>query len=656
MMTNSKFNHKSWGLMLVLMGAVVASTLAVIHQEWAYPVGQLFATSLPLEQFAKQLQILPTMMVAMLAGGLLSAASLLLQQVVNNTLASDTTLAVGGGANMTMMVVALFLPQWGLYGSFWVAFFGAVLSMAVVFLLSMRAKFNPVSLVLSGLMVNILLHALANLCLVFFSEMAMGVMMWSGGVLTQASWDNALWLSAVSVGLVVALLPLIKPLTLMGLDDATAKSLGVPVHVIRTLTILLVAMVVAVVVARLGVLSFAGLAGATLANILAVRHVGARLGVGFVVGGLLLWLTSNIATLMMPVVGFIIPAGAMTAILGSLIIIYLILKQKSERLDDEKPLAIAQRKAVNFPLFIIMLAVVFGLALVIVPNASGFGLSMDWGLISQFRLPRTLGACAVGMMLAVAGVLLQHLTKNPMASPEVLGVSGGSALGVVAMFLFMPLFGVANTNALIAIGGIGGAMAVLLAVLWLSSRLPSSYLLLVGIAISALTTGVLTLIRLSGDPRLGAVLSWLSGTTYHITPMMSVVLCGCAVACVIVSLMLVRPTNLISLGDTIAMGRGVSVKWYYAILLTLIAVLSAVATLAVGPLSFIGLVIPHLALSLGAVALRSQLLLSALLGSILLVVADYLGRYVIFPYEIPAGTLSAIVGAGYFIYLMTKMK
>lgn len=647
--------HKS--AVLGMLGVlVVISSVALVSTQWAYPVHELFAHDAPLIQLAKQYEIIATMMVALLAGGILSVASLLLQQIIGNTLASDTTLAVGSGANMTMMLVALFLPNLGLYGSFWVAMMGALLSIGATFLLSLRSNFNPITLMLSGLMINILLYAIANLLLIFFSEMSLGLMMWSGGILTQSSLDTTYHLGIIAVASSLALMPLIKPLTLMGLDDSTAKSLGVSVQKIRLISVMLVAIMVATVVSQLGVLSFAGLAGATLANALSIHHVGRRLAVGFVAGGLLLWLTSNVSALLSAKFSLIIPAGAMSGILGAPIIIYLILKQKNQHINDDAPISIPKRKPINVLAYLALLVVITIMALTITPHALGFGFNADMALIGEFRLSRTLGALSVGAMLAIAGTLLQRLTQNPMASPEVLGVSGGSALGVVAFFVIGSWLGLAHSNTFIIAGGVLGALAVLGVILWLSSRLSHGHLLLVGVAISALTTGVMTLLRLSGDPRLQTILTWLSGSTYHLNLGTAMMLCVCLMMSVIITLVLSKTVQLISLGDEVARGRGVSVRFFYGLLLFIIAILSAIATLAMGPLSFVGLVVPHLAISMGATTLTAQLRLSALLGAMLLVVADYVGRYVIFPYEIPAGTLSAIVGAGYFVYLTLRKK
>ena len=104
-----------------------------------------------------------------------------------------------------------------------------------------------------------------------------------------------------------------------------------------------------------------------------------------------------------------------------------------------------------------------------------------------------------------------------------------------------------------------------------------------------------------------------------------------------------------------ARNLGVAVTPVTLSLLALVAALSTASTLAVGPLSFIGLMVPHLATSLGAVKLERQLLLAALLGAGVMVMADWIGRYVMFPYELPAGTVAAIIGGGYFLWLIRKV-
>lgn len=645
-------------VLLVMLILALVSSYAVVTQLWHWPISKLWqaSTQLPIEIMAIQLQIVPTMWIAIVAGGLLGVVSVLLQQLVKNSLASDTTLGVGSGAQMALLIVTLFFPSFGIYGSFWVAFVGALLSMGLVFALAAPSRMNPLVLVLGGLVVNILLAAMAGLLLIFFSEKALGVMTWGAGSLLQSSWQSSQQLTLAAALLGLGILPLLKPLTLMSLDDRQASSMGVPVATIRIIVVVMVALATALVVSRLGMLSFIGLGAATLVNVLNISKLSHRLLSGFALGALLLWITSNVVTLIEQSVSIPVPAGAMTGVLGAPLIIWLIMRQRRQHNESVTPMLVAKRRRVAWQGIVAGLVVLVVAAVLIAPTLSGWQVMLDSRILTEFRLPRTLSAAATGVMLATAGVLLQTLTRNPMASPEVLGISSGAALGVLLAFILLPAIGISmGMGTMVLAGGIG-AILVLLLILWLARRLDPAYLLLVGIAVAALMSGILNIIKLTGDPRLQAMLSWLSGTTYSARPETAWWLMSCAAGLFVASMLLIKPLRLLGLGETVARSLGVTVKLTELMILVVVAGLSAASTLAVGPLSFVGLMIPHLATSLGAVQLERQLPLAALLGAGLMIIADWIGRYIIFPYEIPAGTIAAVIGGAYFLYLMRRIR
>lgn len=656
MMIKNNFSsaNRIYIMVILLLMLVIVSSYAVIHQLWQLSFIELFTPSfdLSLKDMSAQLQIVPTMLVASTAGGLLGLVSVLLQQLVKNTLASDTTLAVGSGANMALLIITLFLPSLSLGGSFWVAFIGALSSMAIVFILAAPSRMNPLVLVLGGLVTNILLGAIAALLLIYYSEEALNVMVWAAGSLTQNNWQVSVVLTVASVAAFVSLIPLLKPLEIMSLDDRQAKSLGVPVNVIRGLVIGLVAILTALVVSRVGPIGFIGLGAATLVNVFSVRRIGHRLLLGYVFGALLLWTTSNATTLLQHYLSLNIPADAMTALLGAPLVIWLIVTQSRQHTDEVMPSLISERRNVHLIRWSVALVLLVVGILVFTATANGWQLSAVWGLILDFRLPRTLSAAATGVMLATAGVLLQTLTRNPMASPEVLGISSGSAIGVVLAFVFLPQFGYTG----IVLSGLLGASIVLSLILWLARRVNPAYLLLVGVAIAALMGGLLSLVKISGDQRLQAVLSWLSGSTYLANPETAWLLVIFALVLFLLSFMLIKPLEILSLGSGVARELGVPLRLFQSLILILVAALSTISTLAVGPLSFVGLMIPYLATTLGAVQLKRQLQLAAILGAGLMVLADWIGRYIIFPYEIPAGTIAAIIGGAYFLYLMRRIR
>ena len=646
-----------WAVMIILVILSVWSTWLLINQEWTRPLSDLFIPSSQLDiiSLATQLHIVATSIVALLAGGLLGVVSILLQQLVKNPLASDTTLGVGVGAQLAMLIVTLFLPSLAIYGGLYVAFVGALISMGLVFALSAPSRFNPLILILAGLVVNILLAAVANVLVLFFAERSNGMLSWAAGFLAQNSWHTSTMLAITAVVMAVVCLPLLKPLTLMSLDDSQAKRLGVPIIGIRALVVLIVAVVTALVVSEVGLIGFIGLGAASLVNALGVASISKRLLAAFVLGALLLWLTSNVALLLEPILNMQIPAGAMTGILGAPLIIWLILRQRRERIETVTPMLTGKHAPVAWWRWGIGVVMIIMLACVFVQDVSGWGLSTDWAITQQYRLPRSLSAAATGLMLAIAGVLLQTLTRNPMASPEVLGVSSGAALGVILGFLLLPSLGLSAGAGTLLISGLSGAMAVLLLVIWLARKVSSGYLLLVGIGIAAMMDGVMHMVKLSGDPRLEAMLSWLSGTTYSAQPSTVWYLIGIALILFTLSLLLIKPLRVLGLGTGVARNLGVAVTPVTLALLVLVAALSTASTLAVGPLSFIGLMVPHLATSLGAVRLERQLPLAALLGAGVMVIADWIGRYVIFPYELPAGTIAAIIGGAYFLWLIRKV-
>lgn len=646
--------NRIYMMVVFLMLLAVVSSYAVVHQLWPLAFLELFTPSfeLSLSDMSTQLQILPTMLVALTAGGLLGLVSVLLQQLVKNTLASDTTLAVGSGANMALLIVTLFLPSLALGGSFWVAFIGALGSMAIVFLLAAPSRMNPLVLVLGGLVTNILLGAITALLLIYYAEETLNVMVWAAGSLTQNNWQVSAVLSTASVVAFISLMPLLKPLEIMSLDDRQAKSLGVPINLIRGLVVGLVALLTALVVSRVGPIGFIGLGAATLVNVFSVRRIGYRLLLSYVFGALLLWITSNATTLLQHYLSLNIPADAMTAILGAPLVIWLIVSQSRQHTDEVIPTLISERRDTHLISWGIALILLIIGVLIFTATSNGWQLSTLRHLIIDFRLPRTLSAAATGIMLATAGVLLQTLTRNPMASPEVLGISSGSAIGVVLAFVFLPSFGYTG----IILSGLLGAFIVLSLILWLARRINPAYLLLVGVAIAALMGGLLSLVKISGDQRLQAVLSWLSGSTYLASPETAWILVGLAFILFLLSFMVIKPLEILNLGSGIARELGVSLRLYQSLILILVALLSTISTLAVGPLSFVGLMIPHLASTLGAVKLKRQIQLSAILGAGLMVIADWVGRYLIFPYEIPAGTIAAIIGGAYFLYLMRRIR
>lgn len=499
--------------------------------------------------------------------------------------------------------------------------------------------------------------AIAAVISQFYSDLLLGIMVWGAGSLLQDGWATVTALLWTSLAAALALALLYRPLTLLALDDEQARRLGAPVGLLRLLVLLLAAGVTAQVVSRLGVISFAGLAGASVAHLFRVRAMGARFALSFLAGGLLLLVVDSLLNIAGHFLGTLLPAGALCGVLGAPFLIFLVLRQRksAQGFAREAPPSAPSPRLASWRTPLLGLAVLLALLVLsqgFTAGADGWGWHWQGELILDHRLPRSLSAMAVGVMLACAGVLLQTLTRNPMASPEVLGISSGVALAVIAAFLAFPALGSGG----LLLAGAGGALAVAVLVLWLARRLQPAWLLVTGVAIAALMQGVMTVVQLSGNPQLQGVLSWLAGSTWYARPHTAPLLVLLALVLLAAALLCGKALQLLAFGETVAGSLGLAVRRSRSLLLVLVALMSAVATLAVGPLSFIGLMTPHLARRSGAVSPEKQLPIAALYGAALMLVADWLGRYFIFPYELGAGVIASLLGGGFFLLLLRQAR
>lgn len=247
---------------------------------------------------------------------------------------------------------------------------------------------------------------------------------------------------------------------------------------------------------------------------------------------------------------------------------------------------------------------------------------------------------------------MQRLTGNPMASPEVLGISVGASLGViVSVFVAGQAAGPGSIFSASA-----GAFSVLALMLSLGSRAAYSpeRMLLTGIALGTAFGALVSMLLALGDPRLGALLNWMAGSTYHVTANDALVACLVATALMALTPFLARWLEILPLGEAAARSVGINLGRSRLAALLLSAVATGAATLIVGPLSFVGLMAPHIARMAGFQRVMPHMMGSALLGAFIMLVADWLGRNLLFPFQVPAGLLATVIGGPYFLWLMWK--
>lgn len=640
------------GLMVCFIGLF----LTVLHIQLPSGTG-LKALFLPSENVALLLiqnYSLPRIVMALFAGGILGLASVLLQQVMANPLASDSTLGISGGAQFALFLTAIFRPDWLAYGSSAVALIGAALSLILVLTLAMRKMISPLLLILAGLVVNLYFGSFSALMMLFYPEESRGLAQWGAGALVQESWRDSLLLIVQSTPVLLLMGLLIRPLTLLALNEANAQSLGVPVAKLRVLGVLIAAFLIATVVAKVGMLGFIGLVSATLVRQLNIRHFSHQLCMAFMIGALLLANTDLVLQLLAYLSGVNLPTGAVVALLGTPLLLWLIFSELPHmgRLHEADSLKIRQCRPFVLGLILSGLILAICLSLFVGKGIHGWYWTLQSELIA-LRLPRLMAAIAVGILLSVAGVILQRLTLNPMASPELLGVSSGTSMGILAALF---LFSVQQTE-WFWLAGISGACIALWGLSVINQRnamLPEK-VLLTGISLSALFDTLQRLAIASGDPRANQLIAWTSGSTQNITHTLAIGLLVVSFLLLLASLLFSRWLALLALQATVAQALGLNLKRTRGCLIFFSALLTALATLVIGPLTFVGLLVPQMTRFLGVKKVPHQILISACLGGLLMSLADWLGRQLLFPYEIPAGLVATLIGGTYFLFMVRSV-
>ncbi len=280
----------------------------------------------------------------------------------------------------------------------------------------------------------------------------------------------------------------------------------------------------------------------------------------------------------------------------------------------------------------------------------------DYPLVVRlFRLPRIVLAALVGAALAVSGAVLQGITHNPLADPGILGISSGAALAAVSLLIYFT----AAPALLLPWAAFGGALLTAALIYLLAWRGGSSplRLILIGIGFAAAAQALTTLLVVFGDiSDVQRAFVWLSGSVYGRGWADVRVLALWLAVLLPLTFLSARQLNTLSLGDESATGLGVGLERTRAFLSLLSVALAAGAVAAAGTVGFVGLVAPHITRRLVGPGHEGLLPASALTGALLVVTADLIGRTVIAPSQLPAGLVTAVIGAPYFMYLLWRYR
>jgi ABC-type Fe3+-siderophore transport system permease subunit len=652
---------KHYGPFLVSLGLAALAAVAVFIL-LAGPVSHVLSqradrSSYNVERMVLLYATLPRLVMALLCGAGLAAAGAILQQVLLNPLASPTTLGVDAGARLALALATIFTPSLLGIGRDAVALIGSAASTLLVFALVRRA-FSPISIVLAGLVVSLYCGALSAMLILVKDRYLGSLFIWGSGSLSQQSWQPSAALALLLAIVAMPLVFLLRPLALLDLGDETARSLGLSVDQLRLLAIAIAVALSAFVTSAVGIIGFIGLVAPIIARLSGARRFGERLLWSSVIGALLLLLTDAALQNLTGVSSEFLPTGAVTALLASPLVLILLPRLKvatrpPSQMSASHGFAIPRHIALAIALIAFVLLV--ACAIFVGRSPSGAWQIMPtnrWDDIFAWRLPRMAAAASAGALLGTAGLILQRLTNNEMASPEVLGVSAGAIFAVsVTLFTFGSL-GTMKASVAATVGGL--AVLGIILVLGRPSGFAPERVLLAGIALSALMDAVIGLLSATGDPRAVVLLGWMSGSTNGATTTEALGAGIAALALVASSLLLLRWLAILPLGGPQAMALGVPLARSRFLLLLLAAVMTAAATPIIGPLTFVGLMAPHIVLVIGIRRILPALLSTAAAGASVMVAADWLARTVAFPLQLPTGLVAAMVGAPFLMVLLSR--
>lgn len=618
---------------------------------------------------------LPRLAAGLLVGVALGLAGTVLQSVARNPLAAPDTLGVDAGAYFAMVVTAAFGVSLPVLPSGGIAFVGGLAAAGLVLGMSAGGASGPTRLVLAGSAVGMALFSASTFLLILDPEGTVGLFAWRAGSLTQTGLGGVTQMAPFVVATVVGCMFAGRRLDLLVLGDDTASTLGISVGRTRATLIVLAVFLTACSVAVAGPLGFVGLAAPALVRLTVARlpemnrhRVLLPLGA---LAGVLVVLTADVLlrALLGGQYGVEVPTGVVTSIFGAGVLVWVASRYRdSGRTTSAPGVTSGGRSSRRFVVTAVAAGVVVvsgGLAgmlggdtWVLLGDLSNWvgGVSSE-GLtfVLDARFPRVVGALVAGAALAVAGTIVQGVSRNPLAEPGLLGITGGAGVGAVAVITLVPGAGIWTVAAAASVG----ALAAFVAVYALSSRggLATDRLVLIGIGVWSGSMAVVTVILVTTNPwNLALALTWLSGSTYGRTlPQIIPVLLTLA-AVLPMAIAGHRRLDLMSLDEDTPRLLGLALGRDRLVSLIGAALLTAAAVSAVGVIGFVGLVAPHAARAHVGSHHRRVLPVAALLGAALVSVADTVGRSVIAPGQIPAGLVTALIGTPYFLWLLWKTR
>lgn len=630
----------------------------------------LFSPNQSLEHQTLVMLRLPRAVMAILAGGALAVSGVILQTLTKNPLAEASTMGIHSGAYFFLVTSAIFLPKGLLTHSLLITFIGGAVTALFVYRIAGGRKSTPLRMALAGMVVTLMLSAFTGTMQLFYENETAGLFLWGAGSLIQNNWDGVQFTLPFVTAAFFVLLLMSRKLNVLLLGDEVAVGLGEKLELTRFIAFVAAIFLTAVTVTIVGPIGFVGLVAPHLMRMIGYnKHLPLLLS-SFLWGGILLLGADVIGRVIDPT-GAELPVGAVTAMIGSPWLIYLVfrmMKSKKYMNNGNANTSGVRSRYFSYKKVLIVSSLLCVITLILgviigsndyiysIQNVlSGQLTEFDKNMMMNLRMPRMLVAAIAGACLALSGLVFQGVLRNPLADPAVIGISSGAGVGALTIMYVFP----ALPSFFLPLGAfIGGLVAVgiVLFFSWRSGFNPTA-LILIGIGVSALGSAIIQVFIVRANLNVAAALTWLSGSTYakgwgHLE---NIILYPSLILIPIIFYFM-KQLDVLVLGDELATGLGQRVNKVRLTLIILATLLAAVNIAAVGTIAFLGLVAPHLARLFVGSNHRKLFFCTILFGATLLCIADFIGRTITYPKEIPSGLVVAVLGAPYFLWLMRKSE
>ena len=273
-------------------------------------------------------------------------------------------------------------------------------------------------------------------------------------------------------------------------------------------------------------------------------------------------------------------------------------------------------------------------------------------IIRTVRLPRVLLCILIGASMAISGLIMQNLTRNPLASPQILGINSGATLSVVVIMVFFPLLGY-KAKILGAFLG-AGVIGLFVHVIGTVKNLSPLKITLVGISIQLFLSSITKSIMLFNESKTSDLVFWMIGGVHHAQFIHIMAILPWFILSIILTILISNSMDTLKMGDSVAISLGENVKLTKTVATIVVILLSSSSVAIAGPISFIGLITPHIISKLGGRNFRQNFILCGIYGANLLLLSDIISKLLKYPYESPVGIVTSFIGAVFYIFLANK--